>query len=276
MDALLDDVLPAIPYVGRWLLDFSVDFGVALLHPFNQWARGQSDITVFEFVSQLVLTLVRYPMQLLLTLVSLFLNATASLLNNTIVRSHERPLTHEERQYLQPVFGNSVDYDAVRIQFGGVKEALRISPQAVGNDIFIREFWGARTVYPDWTLTNTGLRLLGHEVGHVWQYQHTGAGYIGDSLMTQALDRVGRKLGIHLSDGYDLYSALKDKRSMNKCNVEQQAVMAEIMCATCSVDAGSALTIESFNSVSGFQLTADEFTSASKAHAWFGKNKSHV
>jgi len=271
VDAFIEDVIPVIPYVGQWLIAFSVDTGVALIHPLTQVMRGNRTGSLLDLSFQLVLTLVRYPMQLLLTVVSLVLNAIASLINNIAMQSHERALFPEERQYLKHVFGSSVDFDAVRIQFGGVKEALRISPQAVGNDIFIREFWGARTAYPDWTLTAAGMKLLGHEIAHVWQFQNTGAGYIGDSLITQTLDLVGRKLGIHLSDGYDLYSALKSKRSMSACNVEQQAVMAEMMCVACSIDACSDLTYDSFKRVTGFDLSEEEFTSVEKAKSWFGQ-----
>lgn len=271
IDALLDDILPVVPYVGQWVLDFTVDMGVALIHPISLFVRGKSDQSWIEIAFELVITLARYPLQLMLTVGSLFLNTIASLINHKISRYHERVLNTDEKTYLKSIFGNSVNYDVVRIQFGGMKESLFISPQAVGNDIFIREVWGARMVFPDRTLTADGLRLLGHEVAHVWQYQHFGAGYIGDSLMTQVLDVVGRKFGIHLSDGYDLCSALKDKRDVQTCNVEQQAVMAELIGVACREDQTGALTLQSFNRVSGFNLTEKEFASAKAAHTWYGE-----
>lgn len=268
-DAFLDDIIPAVPYVGQWVLNFAVDMGVVFVHPIGQYFRGQQKRPAFTLVSRFLLTMARYPVQLILTLSSLLLNAIASLLNNTLVESDERPLSIDEQKYLQPIFGDSVDYDAIRLQFGGVKEKLKISPQAVGNDIFLREFWGARAVYPDLTLTKGGMRLLGHEVAHVWQYQHGGAGYIGDSLTTQLLDLIGRITGLHLSEGYDLASALKEKRRVTECNVEQQAVMAELIGATCFAEACAQPERESFNRVSGFDLNKQEFACVTDAHAWF-------
>lgn len=272
IDTLLDDILPVVPYIGQWLIMFCVDIGVALVHPFGKFVRGQKTLSIFDLAFQLIITLVRYPVQFILTIGSLFLNAIASLINHVLSDSHERVLTIDERRYLQTVFGNSVNYDAVRIQFGGVKEALGISPQAVGNDVFMRELWGERTAYPDKTLTAAGMRLLGHEIAHVWQYQHTGAGYIGDSLMTQTLDVVGCKLGIRLSDGYDLQPVFKHAYSIDECNVEQQAVMAEMLCVTCNLDKCESPTRASFNRVSGFALNEEEFRSAKAGHAWF-RNK---
>lgn len=268
-DGFLDDVLPIVPYVRQWVLDYCVDMGVALIHPVSLFLRRQQQHSVFALAFEFFITLIRYPAQLVLTVGSLILNAFSSLLNNLIFQSHERSLSVEELQYLKPIFGNSVDYAAVRLQFGGVKESLGISPQAVGNDIFIRQFWGDRAVYPDMTLTTAGMRLLGHEVAHVWQYQNVGAGYIGDSLMTQVFDVIGRMLDLRLSDGYDLCSALKAKRTVSECNVEQQAVMAELIGVSCAEDTGGALTLESFNRASGFKLTEEEFCCAQDAHLWF-------
>ena len=272
LDALLDDIIPVVPYVGQWVLDYCVDIGVTLVHPIRMALNGEQKHATLILFFRFLITLVRYPVQLVLTVGSLVLNAIASLINNVFVGSHERPLTQEEIQYLKPIFGNSLDYQSIRLQFGGVKETLMISPQAVGNDIFMRQFWGDRMVYPDTALTAGGLRLLGHEVAHVWQYQHTGAGYIGDSLMTQVLDFIGRKMDVRLSEGYDLCVALKEQRTVDECNVEQQAVMAELIGASCSIDKSGALTRESFNRVSGFNLSADEFSCATHAHSWFDRS----
>jgi len=270
LDAFLEDIFPVIPFLGQWLLNFCVDIGVTLIHPLKLFIGGQQNTAFLTLFKTFIFTLIRYPIQLVLSVGSLCLNAIASFINNVFRQSEERALTPEELGYLQPVFGNSVNYDRVRLQFGGVKELLRISPQAVGHDIFIRRFWGVRAVYPDGTLTTAGLRLLGHEIAHVWQFQHTGAGYIGDSLITQTLAAVGQKLGVRLSDGYDLCHAIKSRRAIDECNVEQQAVMAELIGAACTLNESRALTLESFNLVSGYDLTKSDFSSATEAHSWFG------
>lgn len=267
--AFFDDVFPGVPYVGHWLLNFCVDVAASTTLVWHCLAQPNSNSLRRAYVAKLATTLFRYPWQLLLTLGSLLLNAISSLINNVCLCSQERTLTPEELSYLKPIFGNSVDYRKIRLQFGGVKEMLRISPQAVGNDIFIRSFWGVRTVFPDGSLSGAGRRLLAHEVAHVWQFQHTGAGYIGDSLITQTLDSIGRKLNIRLSDGYDLHTAIKNKRTVDQCNVEQQAVMAELIGLALCENEQNELTLDSFNRVSGYNLSEEEFACATHARLWF-------
>ncbi len=266
---LVDDLVPVMPFIGQWLINFCVDFGVYVIHPAGQLFRGQHTSSVKVLSANFFKTLGRYPLQLFLTVSSLLLNALASLINNTLLNSSERALTKPEEDYLRSVFANSIDYSVVRLQFGGVKEALRISPQAVANDIFMRQHWGSRTVYPDGSLTGAGLRLLGHEAAHVWQYQNTGAGYIGDSLMTQLLDFIGCLLGIRLSEGYDVRPVIEHKRSVDECNVEQQAVLAELIAATCYADIGSECTPQTFMRTCGFNLSEDEFAVVKQTRAWF-------
>lgn len=265
----VDDLVPVIPYVGQWLINLCVDFGAYVIHPTGQLLKGQLTSSYKQFSVNFLKTLARYPLQLFLTVSSLLLNALASLINNTLLNSSERALTQAEEDYLRTVFANSIDYTVVRLQFGGVKEALRISPQAVANDIFIRQLWGSRTVYPDGSLTVAGLRLLGHEAAHVWQYQNTGAGYIGDSLMTQSLDFIGRLLGVRLTEGYDVRPVIKHKRSVDECNVEQQAVLAELIAATCYADKSSQCTPHTFMHTCGFNLTEGEFAVINQTRAWF-------
>lgn len=214
----------------------------------------------------LLLTL-RYPAQFMLTQASLLLNALASLMNNFIPSALERSLNEQELAYLKPIFGDNLKYDAIKIQTGGVKEKLKIAPQAVGNDIFLREHWGAPVFSADRTLTSLGLRILGHEACHNWQFQQRGAGYIGDSLLTQVFDVIGRRIGMRLSDGYDLYAAIAARRDYRDCNVEQQAVMAEMIGITFVDLRSEEFGCEVFNRASGFNLGAAEFELVEDAHA---------
>jgi len=182
-----------------------------------------------------MLSLVRFPVHFLLTSLSLCLNAIASLINNLLATTIERPLSNSEIQYLNRIFADNLDYAVIRLQIGGLKERLRISPQAVGNDIFLRKIWGSPIVNNDGSLTRAGLCLLGHEACHVWQFQTGGAAYIGDSLITQALDFISGRLGFKLTDGYNAVAALKAGTTFTQCNVEQQAVLAETIGAACYV-----------------------------------------
>lgn len=270
------DLQPALPYTGRWLLEFIAELGVVVVHPIKLMLQGQFNGSIAEVVRQALLTLVRYPVQLVLTLSALFFNALASLINNAFLTTQERALNQQEQHYLQPIFGHNFDYAAVRIQTGGMKEKLKISPQAVGADIFLRQFWGDDIFHDDRSLTPAGLRLLGHEVCHVWQFQQNGASYIGDSLMTQLLDRLGRKLGMHWSDGYDLLAAIRNRRPYDQYNVEQQAVLAELIGAACCGNEPRELTRAGFNRVSRFDLDDVEFVYVQDGHEWLTGTHRHA
>jgi len=210
------DIRPIPFYVIGWVRHFLVEVLSLVVMPFIKPQFGQPPISLrmsIKIIMRRVFVLVvRFPLQFMLTIVSLLLNALASLINNTVLTSNERSLSAQEIQYLKPIFGKTLNYHAIRIQSGGIKEKMRIAPQAVAGDIFLRAVWGSPIFNSDQSLTPSGLRLLGHEACHVWQYQHHGAGYIGDSLITQALDSVGRKVGVHMSDGYDLGNGMLNKK----------------------------------------------------------------
>jgi len=177
----------------------------------------------------------------------------------------ERPLNQQEIDYLRPVFGTGVDYSVVRIQSGGLKESLGISPQVVGNDIFLRQVWWREKQFnDDQTLTLTGLRVLGHEMGHVWQFQTGGAGYIGDALLTQFFGVFMKRFNLNISHGYDVKAALVSGTDFDCCNVEQQGVLAELIALTHR--ANGSLTLEGLNRVSGYKLTEAQFEMVKRAH----------
>jgi len=289
--ALIADLWPIVPYIGHWALNGISDVRAILLSLTDQPISDEEKQSLASTSWQLILLLLRYPLQFVLTIVSLLLNALVSYINNVFNLSNERYLTEQEVQYLQPIFCANLDYDVIKIQTGGIKEKLGISPQAVGVDVFLRQVWGSVIVNDDQSLTPAGLRLLGHEACHVWQYQHRGAGYIGDSLITQVLDVLSRKLDVTLSDGYDVLPALYSRLEYKLCNVEQQAVMAELIGVACSVphaasyskDGANAhaahaqlskhaghkhqLTCQAFNKATGYALVEDEFALILSAHA---------
>jgi len=232
--AFIADLWPIAPYIGQWVLNGCGDIRDLLARLKAQPSRGDVGSAWAHVSWKLFLLLLRYPVQFVLTISALIANAVISLINNVFNLSRERRLNQEELLYLQPIFGNNLDYRQIKIQTGGIKERFGISPQAVGVDIFLRKVWGSPIVVDDQSLTPAGLRLLGHEACHVWQFQHRGAGYVGDSLITQLFDVVGRKLGVRLSDGYDVQPALYAKLQFDECNIEQQAVIAELIGVLCN------------------------------------------
>ncbi len=276
LSEFIEDVRPVLPYMGHWLRDLLDSLSIVFVDPWvalvSGKSRAKSNASWRMLLRHLWLTLLRYPAQLVLTLAALLLNALASLINNTGKKSQERVLSANEIDYLRAIFNDNLDYSVVRIQFGGIKEQLRIAPQAVGNDIFIRRvWWGTNMVNDDLSLTKRGYKLLGHEACHVWQFQHSGAGYIGDSLLIQVGIVLGPLLKVRMSDGYDLLRALRQGRVNTECNVEQQAVMAELIGEACASNARGLLDRRNFEKASNCRLRDDEFELVLRAHAWLTK-----
>ena len=253
---LAKDLKPVLPYIGRWIQKF-----------FTQLANYKSGQRQNNRVINVVLILLRYPAQFILTISALLLNALASLINNVGLRGHERALSEQEIAYLRAVFGDQLNYALIRIQTGGIKERLRISPQAVGNDIFLRRvWWGSVMVEPDQSLSPSGFRILGHEACHVWQYQHHGAGYIGDSLLIQMGIVLQRQFGFKFTDGYNLKPALESRLDYAECNTEQQAVMAELIGVACAQNKADQLNRDAFHLVSKLDICDAEYALVERAH----------
>ncbi len=224
---LLADLSPLLSYWVRVLQTvFSVSATEAAEHV-RLIFSGKLSVAVKNILSSLS-ALFMLALLSALTSMAVIINAMVSLVNNVFQFSATRSLTDMERKFLFPVFGNTLDYDSISISTGGIKQWLGISPQTVGNTVFLRPFWwGERCVYPDGSLSSSGERLLAHEVAHAWQFQHQGFHYVGCSLLTQVLSSVGKRFGKQFSEGYSLIGALEKRLSFNDLNIEQQAVCAE-------------------------------------------------
>jgi len=113
-----------------------------------------------------------------------------------------RKLSPTEKAELQKVYGDSIDYDSVKIVEGDtgimtVGDAAR----TIGNTIYI-----PKSMLP---LTQS---LLTHEMGHVWQFQNGGDDYMREALWGQ-----------YVGDGYDFEKGIKEGKSFSELNPEQQA-----------------------------------------------------
>ena len=83
-----------------------------------------------------------------------------------------RALLRSETELARTVFGNSIDYTRVRLIIGNLAAGT-----TAGNNIRLPE---------DFSIANEEHKqLLIHEMTHVWQFQHNGAGYITTSLLQQ-------------------------------------------------------------------------------------------
>lgn len=135
----------------------------------------------------------------------------------------ERPLRVEEAAYLWNVFGSSIDYEAINIVSGGTKDQWNMDAHVVGNEIFLPDTLddGSPMFADDGSLTPGGLKLLCHEVAHVWQFQNFGTEYIGESLVRQFYDGD--------NDTYDWYHDVEAGIEFVDMNPEKQAEVASII-----------------------------------------------
>ena len=95
-------------------------------------------------------------------------SGTKTLFEKLLLRNH-RPLTPGEREFLQTVFHDTIDYDRVKIQ-KGLFVKLPTGAMVVDNSISFKEkyYLDDFTRNPKQNL----LALLAHEACHVWQFQN--------------------------------------------------------------------------------------------------------
>lgn len=146
-----------------------------------------------------------------------------------MLKFNTRPLTQREVEVAKSVFGDSINYDMVRIDEWSFSIPI-LKDVRGGNDPFTTlhtiNTWGPME---DHTLI--------HELAHVWQYENRGARYIPEALDGQTDPRI---LGIYPpgidppgKSGYDYGGATelqtrKDSgQSITTFNLEQQAKIVE-------------------------------------------------
>ena len=124
-----------------------------------------------------------------------------------------RCLHPHEIAYAREIFGEAIDYGAVRIARGSLLATF--SAPALGNRISLQP---AHFAGDSLDLNETGKSVLIHELAHVWQYQSAGLGYIASSLGAQvrAWMTTGSRRG-----AYDWRKALH--LPWPRWNAEQQA-----------------------------------------------------
>ena len=153
----------------------------------------------------------------------LSLHAVVNLVESSAGLIEERPLSQDELNYLRPIFGNSIDYSQVTVQSGGLKQLLNMRANVVGNDIFMPEdlFLDGGPV-----LTSDGLETLGHEMGHIWQFQTQGPEYIHEALADQHNDGSS---GVGSGEAYDWLAVADEGVSFNDMGPEAQAELASFI-----------------------------------------------
>ncbi len=96
------------------------------------------------------------------------------------VQGRSRRLTVGEEALLRTLYRNGISYHPIRIVsgFAGLF-AVTEPPFVLGNTIYLK---GAVV---DPTVAGSDPLILVHECIHVWQYQHEGAGYLGNAVGAQ-------------------------------------------------------------------------------------------
>lgn len=132
-----------------------------------------------------------------------------------------RRLYPKEIAYAKQIYGDSIDYDKVRVTRD--HWFSKGSTRVVGNTINFTSFYAGEPLFektPEEALNEAGLLLLGHEIGHVWQFQNGGWAYAGDALTKQA---AGYYSTGSRNTAYDWQTAIDWELPWKKWGPEQQA-----------------------------------------------------
>jgi hypothetical protein len=138
-----------------------------------------------------------------------------------VATTRSRKLTQPEIDYAKDVYLDSVDYSQITITRDSVL-ALG-APRTIGNTIHLKSDWG-HFKGDTLELTDKGMEVLIHEMGHVWQYQNGGLAYIPESLIAQLKAAVG---GGDRAGAYDWRAAHDAGIPWEDWNPEQQAEAIE-------------------------------------------------
>jgi hypothetical protein len=151
--------------------------------------------------------------------------AAGAVLTVAFLEKPTRGLTGEEKQLLRSVYGDSLDYDSIRLKESASTEVLGMAPHTIGNTIYVPKEWGGKPVFnDDGSLTQSGKELLIHETCHAWQNQNGGGDYIHRSLISQGMAALG---GGSRDGAYNWREGVKQGKPWSELNPEQQASLIE-------------------------------------------------
>jgi len=252
---LVLDAVPLVTNMVTWPTNTVEDLAQGLWTAGTQLFKGEfvaARDTIVDTATDLVLA----PVELIAGTVGISLHATVSAIDTGFSLGQTRTLTTNEINYLQSIYGSSIDYSKIEVLSGGIRDWVPgMRPHAVGNDIWMdsSKFVPDANGNPTSMLTPHGLQTLGHEGAHVSQYQTGGPGYVGSALVAQGLSEVG------LGPGYDLMGSINSGVPFSEMNPEQQAAMAEYIGAAMALDSKGQLNQNNFQKVSRLSLTPSQF-----------------
>lgn len=162
-------------FTGAW--DAVRGFANNVVEGGGQFIRGLGKIVTGDFKGGfkdlgmgLLKTFVQSPVDALLLTLGRGVSAIQTMLG---LEPPGRKLSDHEIAVLRKVYGDSIDYDQVRIKegFAGLF-STNDRPFTHGNTIYMK----------DEKITDA---LLIHEMGHVWQHQNGGTDYMSEALTSQ-------------------------------------------------------------------------------------------
>jgi len=106
--------------------------------------------------------------------IATFISSIESAMNSA---PESRPLSPEERTMLEDIYGDSIDYDKVRIKEGDeglINMVNKNGAFVLGDTILISSNYSPEQRRD----------ILVHEMMHVWQYQNGGADYLAKAVMS--------------------------------------------------------------------------------------------
>ncbi len=214
---------PSTPEVsGRWIPPFLlagfVSAGLGVMR--NLWgavkclARGLAGLLTGKFSTggdallRGVLRLaVQIPLDVLMSLGGRMLSGVQTLVGAE--PAGER-LTPKQLTELRKVFGDSIDYERVRLKVGRLGLlSLPGRPFVLGHTLYVPRTDSAARHLP--------MHLLIQEMGHVWQYQTGGTDYVCETLWSQ-----------WFGEGSDWRTALDAGRSWGELDPEQQVRLLKV------------------------------------------------
>jgi len=142
-------------------------------------------------------------------------------------------LDDETQQYVKRIYGESIEYEDIRIESGGkLADNDGKAPHVVGNVIYVSSDFVTEKSDGKYTVSADHLDTFGHEVGHVWQNQNGGGDYAHQGLIAQGeaiLDNARSEGQIDISarnDAYNGVEALESGIAFEDLNPEEQADVA--------------------------------------------------
>ena len=157
--------------------------------------------------------IIRY---LLLTVLFIFLLTVLFVFSGS--RTSGRFLTDKEIDLTKSIYSDNIDLANVRIVIDSMYSLT--STITLGNTIHIKSTWTKLDLLLDLTQTSSSRNLLIHELGHVYQYQSGGWGYVARSLFAQAKAYISTG---SRGNAYKWEDRISDKTPWEEWNPEEQA-----------------------------------------------------